>query len=185
VDNRSRNVRSAAPAASFTVNTTADTDDANPGNTVCADSSGKCSLRAAITEANALVGADTITLPAGTYTLTIGGTGENANATGDLDITGDLTINGSGPTNTTIDGGATDRVLHVHGGVTAELSGVTITNGRAPDAPDGSDGSDGGGIANGGTLAFYNTTVASNTTGKGGGCSAMAETAAASPTQAQ
>jgi CSLREA domain-containing protein len=34
--------------ATFTVNTTADTPDANPGDGVCADSSGNCSLRAAV-----------------------------------------------------------------------------------------------------------------------------------------
>jgi CSLREA domain-containing protein len=40
-------------AASFTVNTRADTHDARPGNGVCADSTGRCSLRAAIEESNA------------------------------------------------------------------------------------------------------------------------------------
>src|SRR3954470_13424194 len=58
-------------AATFVVNTTADTQDAAPGNGACADSGGACSLRAAITEANALGGADIITLPAGTYTQTL------------------------------------------------------------------------------------------------------------------
>ena len=47
-----------ANAATFVVNTTADTQDAAPGNGVCADGGGMCSLRAAITEANALAGAD-------------------------------------------------------------------------------------------------------------------------------
>ncbi|MGC8856466.1 MAG: CSLREA domain-containing protein [Anaerolineae bacterium] len=56
-----------AYAASFTVNTTADTVDANPGNGSCAGSSGNCSLRAAIMETNALAGADTIFIPTGTY----------------------------------------------------------------------------------------------------------------------
>ncbi len=60
-----------ADAAIFLVNTTADTQDAAAGNGVCADASGACSLRAAITEANALAGADIITLPAGTYTITL------------------------------------------------------------------------------------------------------------------
>ena len=47
-------------------------------------------------DANALPGPDVINLPAGTYTLTIGGTGEDAAATGDLDITSELTISGAG-----------------------------------------------------------------------------------------
>src|SRR5438477_2847876 len=53
------------------------------------------SLRGAISAANALAGADTILLPVGTYTLTILGNEEQANATGDLDILDDLTIIGS------------------------------------------------------------------------------------------
>jgi CSLREA domain-containing protein len=36
----------------FVVNSTADTTDANPGNGVCADTQGRCTLRAAITESN-------------------------------------------------------------------------------------------------------------------------------------
>src|SRR5215210_3997640 len=70
-------------AATFVVNTTADTQDAAPGNGTCADAAGACSLRAAITEANALAGADIITVPAGTYTQTLAGANEDANAGGD------------------------------------------------------------------------------------------------------
>src|SRR3990172_8808874 len=74
-----------AHAAEFTVNSTADAVDASLGDGTCDDGSGNCTLRAAIQEANALSGPDTIDLPAGTYTLTIPGTGEDAAATGDLD----------------------------------------------------------------------------------------------------
>ncbi len=38
----------AGPAITMTVNTTSDTVDVNPGNGVCADSLGYCSLRAAV-----------------------------------------------------------------------------------------------------------------------------------------
>src|SRR4051794_30825064 len=69
----------------FTVNTTRDDVDANPGDGVCRTIKGDCTLRAAIQEANALPGTDTILLPAGTFTLTRAGAGENAAATGDLD----------------------------------------------------------------------------------------------------
>src|SRR5207248_424021 len=65
---------------------------------------GPGSLRDAILGANATPGADVITLPAGTYTLTIAGADEDAGATGDLDITDDLTINGAGAATTIIDG---------------------------------------------------------------------------------
>src|SRR5688572_33136742 len=54
-------------AASLVVNSTADAVDANPGDGICATSSGVCTLRAAIQEANASNGADTITVPAGIY----------------------------------------------------------------------------------------------------------------------
>jgi CSLREA domain-containing protein len=94
-------VGTATAASTFTVNSTADVVDANPGNGLCdtgnlVGSDPECTLRAAVQEANALAGTDTINLPAGTYTLTIGGTGEDVAATGDLDITADVTITGAG-----------------------------------------------------------------------------------------
>ncbi|NWJ46952.1 MAG: hypothetical protein HXX08_13910 [Chloroflexi bacterium] len=55
-------------AGSFIVTTTADTSDSNIGDGNCADNNGKCSLRAAIEQANAL-GAGSISLSVATYTL--------------------------------------------------------------------------------------------------------------------
>jgi CSLREA domain-containing protein len=86
----------AAWAASFTVNSTADAVDAKPGDGICATATGTCTLRAAIQEANALTGADTVIVPAGTYILTIPGRGETAAVAGDLDITDDLALAGAG-----------------------------------------------------------------------------------------
>jgi hypothetical protein len=80
-------------AAAFLVNSTADAVD-DPEGSGCATAAGVYSLRAAIQEANALPGADTITLPAGTYTLSLASVNENASATEDLDIRSDSTING-------------------------------------------------------------------------------------------
>jgi predicted outer membrane repeat protein len=71
------------------------------------------SLREAIIATNATAGADTIVLSAGTYTITIGGAGEDLAASGDLDILDDLTVVGTGPTGTTISGGGLDRVFDV------------------------------------------------------------------------
>src|SRR5438046_1414468 len=83
-----------------------------PGAPIAVD--GVVTLREAIISANnnanlnadvvavGAYGADTITLPAGTYTLAIAGAGEDAAATGDLDITGSLTINGAGAATTII-----------------------------------------------------------------------------------
>src|ERR1041385_5369148 len=57
-----------------------------------------CSLREAVIAANATPGADTITLPniGGPFRLTIPHTGADDATTGDLNITGDTTIIGSG-----------------------------------------------------------------------------------------
>lgn len=125
-----------ASAAVFTVNTTADTQDASAGNGVCADSGGSCSLRAAITEANALSGADTITLPAGTYTQSLDVTTiEDANAGGDYDITSDITINGAGAAATIIQAATTRNTsfqlnFDVLTGASLTLGGVTVRHGR-------------------------------------------------------
>jgi CSLREA domain-containing protein len=75
-----------AQAQNFTVDSTTDAVDAVLGNGICADASNICTLRAAIQEANALAGADTITLPAEVFQLSISGTGEELAATGDLDM---------------------------------------------------------------------------------------------------
>ncbi|MCK4761229.1 MAG: CSLREA domain-containing protein [Candidatus Aminicenantes bacterium] len=117
----------------FPVNTTNDTVDANPGDGTAADSGGNCSLRAAIMEANALPGADTITIPAGTYTLTISGANEDNCAGGDLDVRSNLTINGAGPNATIIDGDDLDRVFHIRGAWTVTITNLKVQNGRTPD----------------------------------------------------
>src|SRR4051812_43683229 len=71
--------------AVFTVNSFTDGADANPGDGFARTIDGRTTLRAAIMEANALGVISTINLPAGVYTLSLAGTGEDAGATGDLD----------------------------------------------------------------------------------------------------
>ena len=164
-----------AHGANFTVSSTADGIDMFPGDGNCHSPGfpipGPCTLRAAIMEANALDGDDTITLPPGTYFLTNAGTGENAGGTGDLDIAdfgNKLTITGAGAATTIINGGGIDRVIQVLGLTTLELSSVTITNGDTT--------SSGGGIFNRGTLTLTNSTVSGNTAdGAGGGISNSGE----------
>ncbi len=116
--------------AAFIVDTTADTVDANPGDGVAEDASGNTSLRAAIMEANALGGSHSIALGSDNYDLSIAGASEDLAATGDLDITTDITITGAGANQTTIDGADLDRVFDVRSG-TVTLSGLTIQNGTA------------------------------------------------------
>ncbi|MEW5985446.1 MAG: choice-of-anchor Q domain-containing protein, partial [Chloroflexota bacterium] len=148
----------ARPAAqantTLTVNSTLDAVDANPGDGVCATAAGACTLRAAVQEANALVGMDTIIVPAGTYDLSILGSGEDATATGDLDILDDLTITGDGANLVTLDGSRlVDRVLHVLGSTEVTLSGVTVAGGTADT---------GGGIYTIGSLTLVNTHLIAN-----------------------
>ena len=162
----------AAPnGTTYTVTKTADTNDGT-----C---NGDCSLREAITAANANgAGADIITVPAGTYTLTIAGTGEDANATGDLDITEDVTINGAGAGSTIIQAGTIgypsgsangiDRVIELHGTDTITFIGVTIANGKTT-AP-------GGGIrADDATLSVIESSFSGNS-GTGGGIASSSGT---------
>src|SRR6266480_438769 len=151
-------------AATFVVNTTADTADAVPGDGKCADSSNACSLRAAVQEANALAGPDTIQLGAATYVLS-GAAGDDLAVSGDLDITGDLTLTGAGTASTIIDGGGVDRVLDIDpsgAGVSVTISNLTVRGGNAV-------GQAGGGIRNLGTLTLTNTTISGNTAGTDGG----------------
>jgi CSLREA domain-containing protein len=125
---------SSVNAATFVVNTTADTIDATAGDGNCADAGGACSLRAAISEANALAGDDIINIPAGTYTQTLVGS-DNTNAAGDWDVTSNITINGAGAATTILQANvapnvSVERVIHFVTGGTSTVSGVTFRNGR-------------------------------------------------------
>ncbi len=110
---------STAGAATFTVNSFVDSTDANPGNGTCATGAGVCTLRAAVQEAGSLAGADTITLPAGSYQLGVG--------LGQLAITSSVTINGAGARTTTVRAASGARVFSIN--ATATLRDLTITGG--------------------------------------------------------
>lgn len=118
----------------FFVDSSLDAVDAAPGDGNAVDASGQRTLRAAIQEANADPADNTIFLAAGLYQLTLAGIGEDAAATGDLDIvdpTGVLHLVGAGADQTTIAGGAVDRIFDVHPGAHLVLSDVTLTGGLA------------------------------------------------------
>ncbi|MGB3544094.1 MAG: hypothetical protein WBA11_14335, partial [Rubrivirga sp.] len=203
----------ALPAAAqspttFTVNSTADdgnSRDANPGDGRCVDTftdsnpdaDPRCTLRAAVDEANATSGDVVINLPgqlaagaSGTYTLSqtapnvMENTFEDDNAFGDLDLGGDfssLTIRGTGTPGPEVTIGPNDRVFHVLSGeVTIER--VTITGGTAQpgdngvsdpgmdEMVDGSNGADGGCvlIAEGVTATLDQVSVNNCFTSSGG-----------------
>ena len=165
--------QSGQAASYIIVNHTEDNKIANDGN---------CSLREAIIAANkdkpsggkpgecvAGSGADTIILPAGTYVLsrTDGGK-EDATTTGDLDIDGDVHIEGDGADVTIIEGfELTDRVIHVLSGVVT-ISGVTIRNGNVYGS--------GGGIYNEANLMIINSRITQNAADEAGGALFNADT---------
>lgn len=156
----------------FTVNSTLDQVDASIGDGACETVPGNniCTLRAAIQETNALIGADQVTLPAGNYVLAIPGVNENAAAAGDLDITDGLDIAGEDSTTTLVDGNRLDRLFHTRGGTGLSLSGVTISNGLA-----GGAGGNGGGIFNeAGNLSLSDCVVSDNEAASGGGIFSIA-----------
>lgn len=149
----------AAPCAAWTINVNV-TEDANDG--VC--SVNHCTLREAIIVANTTAGDDTIVVPPGTYTLTITGTHENAAATGDLDVidAATLSIHGSGPASTIIDGNDIDRVFHVFPGAELYMQHLTITGGGYFTQG----GTGGGGIWNqGGSITTWDCRITDNRTG--------------------
>ncbi|MEW5988914.1 MAG: choice-of-anchor Q domain-containing protein, partial [Chloroflexota bacterium] len=161
-------------AGDLIVDSTADGVDTNPGDGLCLTVAGTCTLRAAVQEANATPGNERreIVLPAGLYTLTRTGSGEDAAATGDLDITGNVTILGmegtreterafpsslssSSSLSVTIDASTmNDRVFHVLAGGRLSLSLVAVSGGRADN---------GGGVYNSGTLTVTQSTLSGNT----------------------
>ena len=173
------------PLAAFAVNSAADAVDAAPGDGVCVTAGGVCTLRAAIQEANAFPGADAIGLPAGTYTLTLAGAGEDAAATGDLDISSDVTLQGAGAAATIINANWADRVLHVTGAFQVHITSVTLTHGNGNGSGIRSDGAaltiadsaisnnnagdDAGGIFSSGALTVTNSTFVENNAGRDAG----------------
>jgi CSLREA domain-containing protein len=172
--------------ATFYVNTPL--DDVTPNN-------GKFSLREAINKANLTAAADMIVLPAGEYMIEIDGLGENANVSGDFDITKPVTIVGKGAGLTKIDAENRDRVFHVIGAadtpINVNFRGLTIARGnqvydgggilldyanvslRGCVVTRNTAGGYGGGVAgfNGSSLTMIGTTVDHNwaNAGDGGG----------------
>lgn len=97
-----------------------------------------CSLRAAISLANAAAEPVTIQLPAGVYRLTRTGPEEDENQSGDLDITAPVTISGAGAQNTIIDADGLDRVFHLRNTgfdpIQVFFEGITIRGGEIDDS---------------------------------------------------
>jgi len=155
--------------ASLTVTTTSDIVDGNTSSIASLLASegadGKISLREAILATNNTPGADTINLPTGTYILSIAGQGENAGATGDLDITDGLTILGGGSGLSIVDANGLDRVFHVQPGKSATISDITLRGGVLPSNDYGA----GILVDAGANLTLSRVVITANSAGSGAG----------------
>jgi hypothetical protein len=141
------------------------TDDAASA-TACTAAANDCSLRGAVLKANMTLVSDRIIVPIGTYVLTVVGIGENAAATGDLDILFSTQIDGDSSGTVFVDGSGMDRIFEVDpaqtGIIDVSITGMTIRNGFG--AING-----GGGIRNWGNLTLIDCVVTENRAGYGGG----------------
>ncbi|MES2775760.1 MAG: T9SS type A sorting domain-containing protein [Bacteroidota bacterium] len=149
-------------AQNYVVNTTADGTS----------STGTVHLRGAINASNAAGGAHTITVPAGTYNLTLGQLILG-------DIPQNITINGAGPATTIINMTTTaqDRIMLINppgtnANITTTITGIKFTNGRLVN-----DNFGGGAIICGGpnnvttltNCVFDNNTIAASVVNPDGG----------------
>jgi hypothetical protein len=168
-----------ALAADFEVDTVLDGEDSDLNDGECHNvtvvAGGACTLRAAIQQANFTPSiADTIILTHGTYILTIENSlnsDEDEAATGDLDITTNIVIEGAGARDTIVEAkeGLNDRIFHLVGDdAVAALNRLTVRNGDVTLLDGGT--ADGGGIlVGGGLLDGYELAVVDNTTANSGG----------------
>ena len=155
-------------AAVFTVTTLADNEADGCGTN-------QCTLREAVSDANASFGSDTINFQAGLNgVIVLNGS--------HLFINSDVTINGPGARTLSVSGNNQSRVFVVTnpiaGSATVTISGLTVTGGNAlPILLGGTLIGDGGGILNtgGATLNLTEVTVTGNSaTSLGGGIATRA-----------
>ena len=192
----------AAQATFYVVDATADDEnaqDATPGDGTCADSEGRCTLRAAITESYLTSGFVIVFVPGlleggeeGTYRVGRTnpadslGTYEDANQYGDLDIPSggpgvsfdSLVIRGTGVPGPTIMGMGTDRLFDIQDGV-VRIDRIALTGGAARGGEDGAgiDGNNGGAILIGADATVYldQVSIYENAAGAGGSSPAASD----------
>jgi hypothetical protein len=151
------NAASAATTLTLTVNSTVDAPDAHPGDGICADTAGQCTIRAAVQESDAQP-AGTVTsvsVPSGTYALSLGPLPVSKNT---------LRITGAGPTATVVENAkkVNGDLVNVAVKSSATISDLELTGGRA--GPAG-----GGAVVNAGVTTLHAVVVTKNTSLSGGG----------------
>lgn len=142
----------------FEVNSTADTSD---GACTLSGTGNGCTLREAITAANAAAGAEVITLKA---SLTAAGPTSINLLTALPDLASDMTITGPGVNLLTVQrstalGTPAFRIFNINAGRTVSISDLTIANGLS------TGGALGGGVRNAGRLTLSNCNLYGNTAG--------------------
>ena len=170
--------------AGFEVTTTEDAPDSAAGDGVCAAAGGGCSLRAAVMEASALDGPDSISLPAGVYSLTLTGSGP-------LVINGGLAISGAGQYASVIDGSGVAaaglgvfNIPYDPARPPVVFSGLTLRKGATPEYGgavvarsaltldhvkiERNTSASGGGVYNSGILSVFDSTISGNSAYLGG-----------------
>ena len=119
-----------AVAMTFTVNTTNDNQDIMPGDGICSDGVGGCSLRGAIQESNANAGTDTIA-----FNIDVSGVATIAPLTPLPNITDPVVINGftqlGASPNTLPAGNNAVLLIELSGVNLGTASGLTITGGNS------------------------------------------------------
>jgi CSLREA domain-containing protein len=146
-----------ASSLSLTVTSTTDTPDANPGDGICGDATGQCTLRAAIQEADAQpAGTVTnVTVPAGTYALSLG----------PLPVTGNvIVVTGAGSSATVVKNAKKVRgeLFSVAAKASVTLADLELTGGTATKTA-------GGALVNAGATTLDSVLVTKNTSRSGGG----------------
>jgi len=145
----------------LTVNDLGDTPDANPGDGLCKDATNKCTLRAAIEEANAVTACTPLTI-----NFSVTGTINLGTVLPALDHP-NLTINGPGATSLDVHRNSSTpfRIFAISASRTVTITGLKITNGLAAGTING------GGVHNSGTLTLSQCVISGNgieTTSVGG-----------------
>ncbi len=162
----------------YAVNTFSDAVDANPGDGICeraltpaeiaaGEEVDRCTLRAAVMEANATGGKPTIIIPSGTYSLTL----PSGSGGGRLQITKNMKLQGAGASTTIVEQTVSDAVIQVQDGTDVEINLLTVQGGNL---------SAGGGIRiDGGRVEMEDLVLRENFGFTGGGGLLVSEDAVA------